>query len=328
MNPREQAPHPDIHTIFGAGQIGLRLAHELLDRGFQVRLVRRGPAGAPRQNLVWMSGDVTDPQFAEEAARGARVVYNCVNPPDYSRWEGVLEPLARAVRGAATRAGARLVVLDCLYMYGVPDRSPFDEDTPMRPCSSKGELRARLVEELFEAHRRGEVEVTTGRASDFFGPDTPRSVLFNPRSLARLREGAGVEVFGDPDLPHGYSYTPDVARGLVELGTRPEAIGRAFHLPLAWTGSTRELVAWAGALLGRSGALRVVPNWALSAIGLLSPTMRAVREMAYQWEHPYVIDDGRFRATFGVGPTPIDEALRAMLRLEAQPSTLAASRSA
>jgi nucleoside-diphosphate-sugar epimerase len=320
-------PQAPLYTIFGAGQVGLRLAHALLDRGFRVRLVRRGPAGAPRQGLVWMSGDVTDRHFADEAASGAAVVYNCVNPPDYGRWEGVLEPLARAVRGAATRAGARLVVLDCLYMIGVPERSPFDEDTPMRPCSSKGELRAMLVEELFEAHRRGELEVSSGRASDFFGPDTPLSVLFNPRSLARLRAGKSVEVFGDPDLSHGYSYTPDVARGLVELGTRPEAVGKVFHLPLAWAGSSRELVARAGALLGVAGTVRAVPNWALSAIGLLSPTMRAVREMVYQWEHPYVIDDRRFRSCFGIAATPIDEALRGMLGA-AQPSTLAARRSA
>jgi nucleoside-diphosphate-sugar epimerase len=313
MNASEQAP---LHTIFGAGQVGLRLAHELLDRGFRVRLVRRGPAGAPRPNLVWMSGDVTDQQFADEAARGAAVVYNCVNPPDYGRWHGVLEPLARAVRGAATRAGARLVVLDCLYMVGIPEHSPFDEDTPMRPCSDKGELRAMLVEELFAAHRRGEVEVTTGRASDYFGPDTPLSVLFNPRSLARLRAGKPVEVFGDPNMPHGYSFTPDVARGLVELGLRDEAIGKAYHLPLAWAGSTRELVSRAGALLGLPGRVRPVPNWALTLVGLASPTARAIREMVYQWEHPYVIDDRRFRTTFGVEATPIEDALRAMLGLD------------
>jgi nucleoside-diphosphate-sugar epimerase len=223
--------------------------------------------------------------------------------------------LSRAVRGAATRAKARLVVLDCLYMYGVPATAPFDEDTPMRPCSGKGELRAMLVEELFEAHRRGEVEVTTGRASDFFGPATPHSVLFNPRALSRLRNGHSVEVLGDPDLAHGYSYTPDVARGLAELGTRPEAVGRAFHLPLAWSGTTRGLVERAAALLDQPGSVRVVPNWALTAIGLVSPTMRAVREMVYQWEHPYVIDDRRFQAAFGPGTTPIDEALRATLGL-------------
>lgn len=313
MNRDAQA----LHTVFGAGQVGIKLAHELLDRGHRVRIVRRGPAGPAREGLVWMSGDVTDPSFADEAAKGAVAVYNCVNPPDYSRWHGVVEPMMRAVRGAATRAGARLVVLDCLYMYGKPEVCPFDEDTPMRPCSDKGELRAMLVDEMFEAHRKGEVEVTTGRASDYFGPDSPRSMLFHPRSLARLRAGKSVELFADPDLPHAYNYTADVARALVELGTRPEAVGKAWHLPAVWTGTTRELLDRCAALLGHEVPHTVIPRWALAAIGLVWAEGRAIRKMLYQWDMPYVIDDRRFRSTFGFSPTPIDEALRATIGIEA-----------
>jgi nucleoside-diphosphate-sugar epimerase len=302
-----------LHTIFGAGQVGTLLADELLRRGHRVRLVRRGPAGAARPGLEWMRGDVTDAAFADAAARGAAVVYNCVNPPDYGRWEGVLEPLMRAVQGAATRAGARLVVLDCLYMIGRPAAAPFDEDTPMQPCTRKGELRKLLVEELFEAHRRGEVEVASGRASDYFGPATPLSMVLYPRALERLRAGKPVELFGDPDQRHAYNFTPDVARGLAELGTRPEAVGKVWHLPAAWTGTTRELITRAGALLGQPGTLRRVPAWALAGLGLVSGELRAIREMLYQWEQPYVLDDRRFRSVFGVEATPIDEALRATL---------------
>ena len=306
-------PKQAIHTVFGAGQVGRKLAQELLARGHHVRLVRRGPAGAPHPNLTWMSGDVTDPRFANEAASGADVVYNCVNPPDYARWHGVVEPLMRSVRQGATRADARLVVLDCLYMVGAPPTVPFDEDTPMAPCSDKGELRKMLVEEMFEAHRRGEVQVTTGRASDYFGPDTPLSMLLNPRALERLRTGKPVEVFGDPDMPHAYNYTPDVARGLAILGERPEAIGKVFHLPTAWTGSSRELLARFGEALGRPARVRTVPAWMLTTLGVFSPTLRAIRPMLYQWEQPFVLDDRRFRETFDVQPTPIDEAIASTL---------------
>ncbi|MCA9681438.1 MAG: NAD-dependent epimerase/dehydratase family protein [Myxococcales bacterium] len=312
MSSAQQA----LHTIFGAGQVGRKLAAELLARGHRVRLVRRGPAGPAQPGLTWMSGDLSDQAFADEAARGAAVVYHCANPADYANWHGVLEPLARSIRGAAARAGARLVVLDCLYMIGKPPRSPFDEDTAMNPCTPKGELRAMLAEELFAAHRSGEVEVSCGRASDFFGPETPLSMIFHPRSLERLQAGKRVELFGDPDMPHGYSYTPDVARGLAELGTRPEAAGRLFHLPVAWTGSSRELVARAGALLGKPGEVRAVPGWLMDAAGWFSPLARAMREMDYQWRVPYVIDDRRFRETFGWGATPIDQALADTLGLE------------
>jgi len=306
----------EIHTVVGAGQIGRKVANLLLERGHQVRLVRRGPAGSPRPGLAWMRGDITDSAFADQACRGAAVVYNCANAADYHRWDGVLQPLFNGVRHAAGRAGARLVVLDNLYMVGRPESVPFDEDTPMRPCSDKGRLRAELVEQLFAAHARGDVRATCGRASDFFGPDSPLSVIASPRFFARLAAGKSAEVFGDPDLPRAYSYTPDVARGLVELGADERSLGRVWHLPVCHTGTTRELVTAFYRAAGKQPRMHVVPRWMLRGVGLLSPTVRAALEMLYQWEIPYVPDDARFVAEYGVRATALAEAVATTVHAE------------
>ena len=307
--PRPPDAEPALHVIFGAGQIAPLLARELLASGQRVRLVRRGAPGQ-LPGVEWARADLTDARAAAEAARGAAVVYDCANPADYHRWDELLPPLKRGVREAAARVGARLVVLDCLYLYGRPERAPFDEDTPMRPCSHKGELRAMLARELFEAHARGDVRATTGRASDFFGPGMHLS-LFG-RGGSRLLAGKPLEVFGDPDLPHGYSYGLDVARGLAALGLHPSADGKAWHLPLAWSGTTRELVAAVAAALGVPGpraAVRVIPDWMLRAMGLVVRPVGAMAEMTYQWKLPYVIDDRRIRAAFGLAPTPAAHAV-------------------
>ena len=306
-----------VHTIFGAGQIGTQLARELASRGIDVRLVRRGPATEEIRGVTWLRGDATDRAFADAAVRGASVVYNCTNPPDYHRWRGVLEPLYRSIWGAASRAGARLVQLDNLYMIGRPATVPFDESTEMRPCSDKGELRASLARELAEMHARGEIEATTGRASDFFGPRTPSAAIFRPDVYERIRRGKTVYVFGDPDMPHSYSYTPDVARGLAVLGTHPAAAGRVWHLPAASQGTTRELVARFAEHAGTSVTVRAVPTFLLRAAAIASPLMGALAEMLYQWETPYVMDDSAFRRTFGVGPTPLDEAIATTLESDA-----------
>jgi hypothetical protein len=71
------------------------------------------------------------------------------------------------------------------------------------------------------------------------------------------------------------------------------------------------LIARCGAVIGQPGGVRAVPGWALAAVGLFSNEMRAIREMLYQYERPYVLDDSRFRTTFGISATPIDEAIRA-----------------
>lgn len=304
---------PNIHVVFGAGQVGRKVAARLLERGLRVRLVRRGPAGAARPGLEWRSGDITDPAFADATLEGATMLYNCVNPSDYGRWEGVMEPLHEAVQDAAVRARVPLVGLDCLYMVGLPEQVPFDEDAPMTPRSAKGEMRARLVRRALGLRDAGDLRVTFGRAPDYFGPSSPDS-LFGARFLERLAKGAAAEVIGDPDLPRSYAYTPDVAEGLVTLGTDGRGFDRAvWHLPVADVATTRALVEAFYRAAGREPRMKVLPPWLLRGAGLFSPVMRAIAKMAYQWEHPFVVDDRRFRETFGAAPTPLDEAVRATL---------------
>ncbi len=312
----------EIHTVFGAGQVGLQLASVLASEGVTVRLIRRGVPTEAIPGVTWMRGDATDRAFADEACRGAVAVYNCTNPPDYHRWDGVLQPLYRAVREAAGRAGARLVQLDNLYMYGRPARSPFDERTPMEPCSSKGELRRQLFEELFEAHQRGDVEATTGHASDYFGPQTANAAVLRPDTYDRIIAGSSVYMAGNPDTPHSYSYTPDVARGLAVLGRHPAAPGRAWHLPVSAQLTTRELIERFATHAGTSVKVRRLPHWALRTVGVVVPLISALAEMSYQWDIPYLIDDGDFRRTFAVGPTPLEQAIAETL--EAHTRSLAA----
>ncbi len=47
---------------------------------------------------------------------------------------------------------------------------------------------------------------------------------------------------GNPDLPHTYSYVPDIAAGLATLGTDARAMGQVWHLPGPPTGTTRALL--------------------------------------------------------------------------------------
>lgn len=309
-DPNESMP---LHVVLGAGQIGRKVADELLARGLPVRMVRRGDPGPERLGLEWLSGDLTDPAFADEATCGAHRLYNCVNPSDYGRWEGVMEPLHRAVQDAAVRASVPLIGLDCLYMIGIPEAGFIDEDTPMQPIREKGEMRARLVRRALRLRDEGKLEVTFGRAPDFFGPDSPDN-LFGARFLERLQAGAPAEIFGDPDLPRSYAYTPDVAKALVTLGTDLRGFDRpVWYLPVAETSTTRELVEAFYRAAGLEPALRRVPLWLLKALGLFSPLMREMVKMSYQWQVPYAVDDRRFRETFGVAPTPVATAVRETL---------------
>lgn len=348
MNTDSHADSP-LHVVLGAGQVGPRLADLLLARGHRVRIVRRGEAGADRPGLEWARADLTDAAAAARAAAGAAVIYDCTNPAGYGTWDETLPPLKRGIREAAARTGALLVSLDNLYMLGAPaDGAPLREDTPMRPRSKKGELRARLATELMEAHARGALRATVGRASDFFGPGAGKMSLYGDDFVRRLARGWGAMVLGDPDLPRSYSYVPDVVAGLAALGARPDlSEGKVFHLPVAWSPErwsatapsapsrrasacgTRAFVARFAEILGVAPRTWRMPGWAFRVLGLVSRDVGAVHEMLYQWEMPFVVDDRRFVETFGLGATSVEQAVRETVRAAGfLPSALVAAQAA
>ena len=297
----------ELHVVFGGGQVGQPLTRILLERGLRVRMARRS-AGAP-EGVEVMCGDATDRDFCLQAARGASTVYHCMNPPYSGRvWAEVIPKYIENLIAAAGSAGARLVVLESVYMLGRTGGRAMNEDTPMNPCSRKGEIRAREAERLFEAHRRGEVRVTAGRASDFYGPGATLSHLGDP-FWKPLIAGGRARVLVDPDAVHTYHYVPDVAAGLAILGTaRDDACGKPWMLPCAPAESMRALAERFSRYWGRDIELAVMPRWSMKALGLVVPIMREVNEMMYQWDEPFVIDDRRFRAAFTVEPTEPEHA--------------------
>jgi nucleoside-diphosphate-sugar epimerase len=301
-----------LHVVLGSGQIGSLVAERILARGGRVRMVRRSAPGAVRERLEWACGDLTEPDFARAAGRGASVVYDCTSPP-YDQWATHLFPLARGALHAAATAGAKLVVLDNLYMYGRPN-GPISESSPVAPCSRKGDLRARLAEERAAAHARGDARIVTARASDFFGPGVVRQTTFGERFYVRAFAGKSVQSLGDPDMPHALAYAPDVARALVTLADRDDAFGRVWHVPTNPAESMRRTVERLASALGRRIRISRIPRPMLWGMGLFVPIVREVAEMAYQWDAPYIVDDSRFRSAFGAAPTPIEEVVEATAR--------------
>ncbi|AKF10293.1 Nucleoside-diphosphate-sugar epimerase [Sandaracinus amylolyticus] len=294
--------------VLGAGQIGTAVARFLAERGHRVRLVARS-GGAAIPGVERVRGSVADPAFAAECARGAEVVYSATNVP-YDRWHRELAPLVEGAIVAAKSAGARLVVLDNLYAFGRMGGAPMGPEGPFEPCSRKGVLRKQLAERVLAAHHAGEVEAVIARASDFVGPEIVGAHL-GERFFTRVLAGSPGECLGDADLPHAFTYGRDVVRGLAALGRAPDVAGRIWHLP---TLEARSMRAWGEALgreLGVDVRITKLAGWLLAIAGVVVPIMRELREMTYQWEAPYLVDDSAFRRVLGIEPTPFDEQVRA-----------------
>ena len=129
----------------------------------------------------------------------------------------------------------------------------------------------------------------------------------SPNALA----GRRADFIGNPDLPHTYSYVPDIAVGLATLGTDERAIDRVWHLPGPETVTTRQILDLVAHEVGHPVGIRSVSKPALRAIGLVNPTMRALVEMAYEFDEPFVLDTGKFQTTFGGARTPLRTAIAA-----------------
>ena len=158
-----------LHVVFGTGQVGNALAAHLAGMGNAVRAVSRHRPPALAGGVDWRAADAADPEAAADAAKGASVIYQCLNAP-YNQWPERFPPLQRGVLAAAERNGALLVSLENLYGYGPTRGRPMTEDLPLAATGVKGRARAAMTAELLAAATAGRVRIAIGRASDFFGP--------------------------------------------------------------------------------------------------------------------------------------------------------------
>jgi nucleoside-diphosphate-sugar epimerase len=295
-----------LHVVFGAGQIGNRVARLALAAGHRVRVVSRHPK-AP-QGAETAAGDARDPAFTARAAQGAAVIYDCANPL-YQHWPRDLVPLGAGTLHAAKLTQAKLVALDCLYMNGAPN-GPISEESPVAPVAKKGVLRAELAELRLAALRRGEARVAVVRGSDFFGADLQAS-WWGDRFFKRVAAGKAGECLGDPDMPHSYTSADDTARTMFAIGERADALG-VWHVPTEPAETTRQLASRLGRALGVEVRVERMSRLVLGALGLVSPFLRELPEMAYQWERPFVIDDSRARRELQLSSTPVEQQVAAV----------------
>jgi nucleoside-diphosphate-sugar epimerase len=303
----------ELHVVFGTGPVGMSVMDELVQRGpRRVRMVNRSGAARAPDGVEVVGGDATDEAFTREASEGASVVYFALNPP-YNKWPELFPRLQAGVLEGAASAGAKLIAMENLYMYGPTDGRPITEDLPYAPNTRKGRVRATMSKELMEAHRSGRVRVAIGRASDFFGPRVITSAA-GEQVFGRAVEGKSAQVAGDPDQPHTYTYVPDIGKGLVILGEREEALGRAWHLPSPETLTTRQFVEMIFEEVGKPARVQAAPKIVLRAIGLFNPAIRETIEMLYEFEEPFVVDHSRFEREFGEQATLLREAIQHTVR--------------
>src|SRR5207344_756753 len=102
-----------------------------------------------------VSADISDLAQTVSAVAGSTVVHLLVGLKYDARVWGDLWPriMGNAIE-ACKRANAKLIFFDNVYMYGKVV-GPMTEETPFKPCSRKGEIRAQIASNLLNEVKAG-----------------------------------------------------------------------------------------------------------------------------------------------------------------------------
>ncbi|HTY59016.1 MAG TPA: NAD-dependent epimerase/dehydratase family protein, partial [Bacteroidota bacterium] len=257
-------------------------------------------------------GDLTREKDVLDAVEQSSVVYLIAGLP-YStaiwgeQWPRVMQ---NAITACSAR-GAKLLFFDNVYMYGKV-RGPMTEETPVAPCSRKGEIRARVAELLLSAARSGSLRGLIARSADFYGPYARGSSVPMLLVIERLASGKKPRWLANARARHSLTYTLDCGRALTLLAAEESTLGRVWHLPTAAPPITgEEFIRIAARNFGASPRYSVLGRGTMRLGGLFNSLVRESIEMMYQSEEEYDFDSSRFCSHFGFTPTPYEEGIGA-----------------
>jgi nucleoside-diphosphate-sugar epimerase len=202
------------------------------------------------------------------------------------------------------------IFFDNVYMYGKVD-GIMTESTPFNPCSKKGEIRATIASHLLQQVKKNNIRASIARAADFYGPQAEEKSFFHQLVLKNLRAGKKAQWMVNAKVPHSFSYTHDMAKGLYLLAHDENTLNQTWHMPTAKPALTgEEMIAIAANLMGQNNKYMNLSKWMIKSFGWFNKVVGESVEMLYQYEHPYHFSSEKFEKHFNYKPTSYEQGLR------------------
>ncbi|MEZ5872629.1 MAG: NAD-dependent epimerase/dehydratase family protein [Nitratireductor sp.] len=310
--------HTGKIAVFGAnGRLGREIAGAFHQAGWQVRAVARHSgsrspdAGLPPA-IERFEADLHDREKAIAAAQGCDFIFNALNPL-YPDWSRDVMPLSRNVAAAAAACGAVHLFPGNVYNFGTTIPVHPTEETRQSGDHRKAAIRIE-AEEFFRAEAQaGRAKTLVLRAGDFFG-GTGTGSWFDLILTAKLAKGKFTYP-GPMDKVHAWAYLPDLARAFVQLAENAGQCADFEHFHFGGHNVTgAELQAALERVTAQNLRTASFPWLMVKALGLFSPMMREVGEMAYLWRAPHRLTGEKLAAIAGPAiSTPLEVAAREAL---------------
>jgi nucleoside-diphosphate-sugar epimerase len=299
-----------MQTILGAGgAIGDELAKSLASYTKKIRLVSRNPEKVNETDEVFKA-DLSDKNQVSEAVKDSEVVYLVVGLKyDLKVWKSLWPRIMTNVIQACKEYNSRLVFFDNVYMYGKVD-GIMTEDTPVNPCSRKGEIRAQIAQMLLHEIKNGNLKALIARSADFYGPNVANSI---PEGMIvqNLKKGKKAQLPCADHYLHSYTFTPDAGKATAILGNSDKAYNQVWHLPTDEKPMIgKEWVEAIAKALHAKPDYMVLRKWMIRIFGVFNPIVGELYEMLYQYDRDYIFGSAKFEREFDFQPTSYKDGIK------------------
>ncbi|MBK9291798.1 MAG: NAD-dependent epimerase/dehydratase family protein [Bacteroidetes bacterium] len=290
-------------TILGAGgPIGTSLAIHLTSFTGNIRLVGRNPRKVNPTDMLHRA-DLTNAAEARMAVEGSSICYLTVGL-EYktSVWQKYWPVLIRNVAEACMMHKCKLVFFDNVYALDPAHFGQITEQTPIKPSSKKGEVRAFVDMYIQGLVDKGKLDAMIVRSPDFFGPMKQTSMLMI-MVYDNLAKGKAAQWICNADMPHNMGYAPELAQATALLGNTPEAYNQIWNLPThSHCPTGREWTALIAGLLNKPARVNTLPAPMMRMLGVFVPVLRELYDVRAQWDRPYFFDSSKYNKYFKTSP--------------------------
>ncbi len=290
-----------MKIILGTGQLGMAILETLLEKDPQDEIVLVNRSGKLNrelpENVQLITADVTNRHELECICREAQIIFSCTDVP-YQQWQQFYPAAAEALVYTLQKTTARLVFADNMYSYGNVQGAVMQETMPHKATTKKGRVRAAVIEQLLLSGEDFNDRVAIVKAADFIGPRIHKGVL-GTDFLHRLHHNKPILLFGKPMLPHTFTYIKDFALAMVTIAGAADAYGQIWHVPNAAAISVMDWIKLFEQETGRKVNVKILPKFLIKISGFFNSFIKELYELAYQFEHAYLVDHSKYAKRFG-----------------------------
>ena len=297
------------HIILGAGgPIGTVLAKELIANDEKVKLVSRSGHSMPPAESA--KADLTNFEEVKNAVEENSIVYLTAGLKyDLKVWQANWMNIMRNTVEACKAKNSKLIFFDNIYALGKVN-GKMKEDSPINPCSKKGEVRAKLLEYLQSEIKNKNLNIMIARSADFYGPYASASSIPDILVIDKLLKGKKPQWMVNPNSKHSFTYTEDCGKALYLLAKDENAFNQTWHLPTASPSITgKQFIEIAAQKMGVQAKYMTLSKWMIKLAGLFDKTLSEIYEMLYQSEYDYEFDSSKFETYFSFKPIPYEEGI-------------------